>query len=266
MFLAEAVACTKVNRRKTARGPSSSRVGQSGAYGTTPTPCCRVISKFHHHSESSAIPAVLAKFEGALSQTTWSRGCHVSTELCVHLVPSFKLSLSWCLSNLLSSPLFLWLQPLILIFGYTLRTPSQALPPRSATFLALTYPPSDLHSSQCQEVGIGTLQIRLQKALFLVLYIKATYVLSLELTSVYFRAIHCSLINIHKHRNARWCRPATRSIKGVRTWPELIESHGRWVAGGGVQRAGLEASADCIASGPPTQGLKTETFPDVLLL
>lgn len=94
-----------------------------------PPPCCRVISKSHHHPESSAIPAVLAQFRGPCPQTTWSRGCHLSTELCVHLMPSFKLSLSWCLSNLLSSPIFLWLQPFILIFVNTLETTSQALLP-----------------------------------------------------------------------------------------------------------------------------------------
>lgn len=90
----------------------------------------------------------------------------MSTELCVHLMPSFKPSLSWCpLKSIVFThlPLAAALNSDFCVYpGDTLLSPR----PRSATFLTLTYPPLDLHSSQCQEFGIGTLQIRLQKAFF----------------------------------------------------------------------------------------------------
>lgn len=166
MFLAEAVSCAKVNGKDRSRSQFIVCGSVRGTWNHLP-PCCRVISKSLHHPESLATPTVLAQFKGwPCPQTSWSRGCHISTELYIHLMPSFKRFLSWYPLNSVVFTHLPLAAPLNFYFceypGGTLSSP----PPRSATFLTLTYPPSDLHSSPCQELGIGTLQIRLQKAFF----------------------------------------------------------------------------------------------------
>lgn len=54
------------------------------------------------------------------------------------------------------------------------------------------------------------------------------------------------------------------STNGVRAWPELVEGHGSRMEE--CREQAWRVFSDCTASGPTTQGLKTETFSDVLLL
>lgn len=193
------------------------------------TPSCRVVSKSHRHPKSAAIPVVSAQFRGwPCPQTNWSR-CHVITgALCPlgdFLQTLFVLvpSQIYCLL-----PVFFGCSP-----ASEVLCPPWGHPPEPSSQERHLPDPDihtwDPHSSYCQELSAGTFLIRLQKAFCSFIH-QSHICFKLRVDLVYFRAINCSLIIIHKHRNAWWCSPATSSLNGDRAWPEVAEGHGRWTA------------------------------------
>lgn len=155
MVLAEAVACAKANRGKTARGPSSLWAGQSGTHGTTCLLAAESFLNLISHSSSVSTVQGVALLPDHLEQ----RMPHVPRAMCPRGTFLQTLFVLVPLKSIVFTHLPL-AAALKSDFHVYPGTSSQALLPG----LALTCPPSDLHSSQCQELGIGTLQIRLQKA------------------------------------------------------------------------------------------------------